>query len=376
MNNVQMEKKAEQSTILYFDLHIPLILKNSPKPFGGISVEWLSWMKAFSNIGCKCKLLTYFGTPKLEKYNYFEILDIIDENKKFIFQLYPIYKLLKKENPTFIVQEGANRYTGIFAFLSKLLKKPFIHRIASDMDVDDRIVKHFSKIYLYFYRYGIKNASHLSCQNKYQFKILKKKFPQKSISILYNPFEFKEILDTKIAKDYIAWIGNFRFEKNLPALAKIAKELPEIKFKVAGSKFKITDEDTEIGLLELENLRNVEFVGHIKNSEITQFLSKAFCLLNTSRLEGFSNTFLESWSVGVPVITTTNVNPDNLISQYKLGIVADNYDQIPNIINKFITEEEYIDFRERCINYVKANHDPIKLAEKFLQEIKNCVKKI
>ena len=122
-------------------------------------------------------------------------------------------------------------------------------------------------------------------------------------------------------------------------------------------------------------LNNVEFIGHIKNETIPEFLSKAFCLLNTSRLEGFSNTFLEAWSVGTPVITTKNVNPDEIISDYSLGIVSENYDEIPKILKKLIEEKQYMGFSKTCSNYVKDHHDPIKLAKIFLQDMKNCLVK-
>ncbi|MCB0729819.1 MAG: glycosyltransferase, partial [Ignavibacteriae bacterium] len=149
----------------------------------------------------------------------------------------------------------------------------------------------------------------------------------------------------------------------------IAKKLPQISFKIAGTRFHETDDDTFQGLKILESLENVEFVGHLENKTIPLFLSKSFCLLNTSRLEGFSNTFLEAWSVGVPVITTKNVNPDNLINKHNLGIVAENYDKLPDIISSLIESENYKKYYYNCFNYVKNNHDPLILAEQFLKEM-------
>ncbi|MCB0748638.1 MAG: glycosyltransferase, partial [Ignavibacteriae bacterium] len=258
--------------------------------------------------------------------------------------------------------------------LSKVTGKPFIHRIGSDMDVDGRIARNFSKLSLAVYYYGLRNADHISCQNKYQYEILKNKYPSKSVSILYNSIEIKSPYNMNIEKEYIAWIGNFRYEKNLPALAEIAKNLPQYKFKIAGTRFSETDADAKHGLNELEKLENVEFVGHLNNKEITEFLSNFFCLLNTSRLEGFSNTFLEAWAAGIPVITTINVNPDNLITEYNLGITAEDYASMPKIIKELISTKKYLEFGKRCFEYVSEKHNPEKLAQQFLNDMLNCRK--
>ncbi|MCP5064117.1 MAG: glycosyltransferase [Ignavibacteriae bacterium] len=358
------------------------LLKNADVPVGGAAVEWYTWIRAFRKLGCKFGLLTWEGAKNAvnERYD-FDFVESYDLNKGIpklrllTYRIPSFYKTIKNYNPDFIMQGCATINTGILAFIAKLLGKPFIHRIGSDMDVDGRIDRTFSKWYLSVYYYGIKNATHISCQNKYQYNILTKKYPQKSISILHNPYFIKEqTFKNDNVKEYIAWVGNFRFEKNLPALAKIAKELPQYKFKIAGTKFAKTDDDSANGLEKLEQLSNIEFVGHITNDSIPEFLSKAYCLLNTSRLEGFSNTFLEAWAVGTPVMSTKNVNPDNIISDFNIGIVAENYEEMPKRLDDLIKRKDYKKYEERCINYVKDKHDPVKLAEKFLQDMINCTK--
>jgi glycosyltransferase involved in cell wall biosynthesis len=373
-----MNKKIK---ILYFDLQLPYLLIGSEKSVGGAAVEWLTWLKAFNKIGCDSALLTWQGAKEQIKNNVeFEIIESYNLNKgipklRFLtYQLPMLILSIKKFNPDYIIQECANRFTGILALVTKLLGKPFIHRIASDMDVDERIKKNISKFYLYLYYSGLKNTDFISCQNNYQLNILKNKFPQKPIYLHYNPFEIKTKYLQNTVREYIAWIGNFRYEKNLPALAIIAKKLKQYKFKIVGKVLDSENLDTQIGLEELEKLNNVEFLGHVNNSVIPEFLSRAYCLLNTSRLEGFSNTFLEAWSVGIPVISTKNVNPDSIITKFNLGIVAETYEEIPEILNNFISQEQHLKYYENCINYVKKNHDPESIAKKFIIDLKNIKK--
>ncbi len=236
------------------------------------------------------------------------------------------------------------------------------------MDVDDRIYTLISKFEARMYRLGVKMADHISCQNEYQFKAMKKKYPDKNIFISHNPFRVKAPL--KITeREYIAWIGNFRHAKNIPALADAAEKLPQYKFKIAGGNFEKTDTDAEEGLNKLKELPNVELVGYVSNSDIPDFLNKAYILLNTSRTEGFSNTFLEAWSVGTPVVSTENVNPDNLIRKHDLGAVSKSYEELPELIDNFIKTGKHEELSENCYNYVLKYHDPEKLAEDMLIKI-------
>ncbi len=368
--------------LLYESFEIMNLISKKNVPTGGAAVEWYNWLKGFKKIGCEVGILTWKGSNaeiKEKEFDY-DLVESYDLNKGipklrlFYYRIPSYYKAIKSYNPDFLLEGCATENTGIMAFLSKVTGKPFIHRIGSDMDVDGRIARNFSKLSLAVYYYGLKNADHISCQNKYQYEILKRKYPNKSISILYNSIEIKKPFNKNVEKEYIAWVGNFRYEKNLPAVAEIVKKLSCYKFKIAGTRFSTTDEDAKRGLNELENLENVEFVGHLTNIEIRDFLSNAYCLLNTSRLEGFSNTFLEAWSVGIPVVTTINVNPDNIIKEHNLGIVAEDYESLPKIINELISSKGYLDFGERCFKYVSEKHNPEILATQFLNDMKSCKK--
>ena len=362
---------------LLFSFSMPELLKDTPGTAGGASVQWKSWIKGFKDNGHEFGLLTYKGAAEYINLKLdFDIVECYDPKKGIkklrilYYQIPAIYKAIKKYKPDYVIQVSASAHTGMVMIACKILSIPIIHRIASDVHVNEQLTL-IEKREIFLYKLGLKHSDFISTQNSYQFNKLKHKYPGKNIFIIHNPY----ILETnegdilpRDRREYISWIGHFRYIKNLPALTNVAKELAEIKFKIAGVEYPDLDEETRKSIIELKQLKNVEFVGYLRRDGITSFLSKSIALINTSLNEGFSNTFLESWSAGVPVVTTTNVNPDEIVSKFNLGEVADNFDQLAFSLKRIINlnSAAYNKLASHCYNYVKEKHDPKILAEEFV----------
>ena len=99
------------------------------------------------------------------------------------------------------------------------------------------------------------------------------------------------------------------------------------------------------------------------------FLSIAYALLNTSHYEGFSNTFLESFSVGTPIVTTAKVDPDNIIANNNLGVIKKNHTELSDGLLSIINNQNYNDIVRRCRDYLIKNHNPKILAKKFIDNL-------
>lgn len=366
--------------ILIFSFTIPYLLSGEEEHHGGTAVALLNWMKAFHTLGHDVALLTWKGGKSIIKTKVdFEIIESFDP-KAGIPKLRLLYKQipavirdLRKYNPDVIIQAGASVNCLIMGISAKIANKKFVHRLASDADVDQRTNEFLDDISLFFYRKSRKLVDVFSVQNDYQLDILKKFYPTKNIFKVYNSFNgFTNIaINPKSERKYVAWVGHFRRVKNLMALADICAKNTSTEFKIAGIPYVNLDADSANAIEKLKKMCNVEFVGYISPSQIQKFLSTALCLLNTSYLEGFSNTFLEAWSVGTPIVTTNCVNPDNLIDHFQLGLIANGFEELEIKMNEIInfTDEEYSRISKRCRDYVSQNHDPIILAKTFLSKI-------
>jgi glycosyltransferase involved in cell wall biosynthesis len=224
------------------------------------------------------------------------------------------------------------------------------------------------------YGYGLGRADLVICQNAYQSAQIRRNWRPRRIHTQHNVFVSapgSAALRPRSARHYVAWLGVFRKPKNLPLLHAIAQGLPSIEIRVAGGSAGNVDAETARGLEGLRNLPNVRFVGYLKRVEVPDFLAGATALLCTSLYEGFSNTFLEAFSVGTPVVTRSGVDPDSIIANHALGRVAESDGRIGECIRQIneMTRSDFDDLAQRCRKYVEAHHAPVPILQKFAQSV-------
>ena len=360
--------------LLYFDLYLPFLLNHDKITVGGTAVEWKNWFHGFFSLGVNIELLTWHGaTNHIKKKHNITIRESYDLNKgiKILRVLYhripALYKAIKKSEATHVIQQNSSWIAGVLAIIAKLQRKQFILRIASDSDADiwSSNTLHFKhKIGFWI---AIELSDFIFCQNSYQYCLLSKQYSRKAIYILYNPIIIGNKRQYRSKnRSYISWIGRFAPEKNLSALVKIAKSFPDINFKIVGQTTSSTRKIDLYNIKELKNLKNVEIIDFIKRENILEFLNNSLMLLNTSNYEGLSNTFLEAWLVGTPIVTTVKVNPDNLIRKNNLGFVVETNTEMASKIKRISENFDYKSFFDRSNTFVKQNFDSIDQASKFL----------
>ncbi len=371
--------------ILYYDLNMPYLLKDTEYPIGGATVQWFSWIKGFVANNHQVGVLTWAGAESyIGKSELIDMIDIveafnIDDYKTkidWIIKLIPSLAIaVKRYNPDIVVQGCAGTITGSLGLVCRILRIPFVYRVANDIEADVRIRERLGLLQRIAFICGLFSSHAIICQNEYQLQRLRQRFPRKKVEKIPNPFDASRVNVEPIRpyceREYIAWLGVFQHQKNLPALVQVAKGLPQLEFRIAGKAGSSVDYETKQALATLRKLNNIKFVGYLKRSEIQEFLSQAYLLLNTSWYEGFSNTFLESLFAGTPVIAPKAVDPDGIIASNNLGYAAENYNELPIFIMSLLKmkDNEYNVLAKRCREYIIDNHDPVKLACRFLNTI-------
>jgi glycosyltransferase involved in cell wall biosynthesis len=282
-------------------------------------------------------------------------------------RIYRLLKVLGQANADIYYQRSAMAETGIIAFFCTLRNKKFVYGMASDVEADGRyfkIAKFYEKI---LYNFGIKKARRIIVQSEYQQKSLKNNSDLDSI-VIKNPCPPDVYVEkNKLDPPVVLWVGTIKPEWKQPALfLKLARAIPDAKFQMVGGSGNNRQFYDEIKK-EAELIPNLEFAGFVPYPEINNYFNSASILVNTSNVEGFSNTFLQAWAGYTPVVSLS-ADPDEIICKYKLGFHSGTFEQMVIDVKTLVRDKK---LREEMgtngRQYVEKEHDLRKIVEKYTE---------
>jgi glycosyltransferase involved in cell wall biosynthesis len=361
--------------LFYDDKIINLMIENE-KPCGGAAVQSYGWIKGLLEEGQEVIIMTDTDTKEKlkEECKDIKLVPVYNRDKgirwlRWLYYRLPYtFKQIKAVKPDYMYVSIPTWSNFLVGLMCRILNIKFIQRISNDNVINMGYVRNNSTIGRFFLFQGFRLSHHILCQNNFQLHGIKKRFPTKSVIKLSNPLYLKDaaLSEDREPGNYIAWLGVYRMEKNLKRLYEIASLLRNEQFVIAGKESTNYDPETKEYVEKLKLLPNVKFCGYLSRTQVLPYLARARFLLNTSVYEGFSNTFLESLSVGTPVITGAHVNPDSIISNNNLGII---YEDVFDLCKQYasVTPELYQLMSDNAREYVTRNHGYRVLAQRLLR---------
>jgi len=236
----------------------------------------------------------------------------------------------------------------------------FIGQIDHDINLNE-IKKIEGRLNCFLYKCGIKMVDYVVAQNIKQRDGFRNQFGLNS-EIIKSIVTLPE--DRNIKKEkYILWVGNSLSKKQPGLFVELAKLLPEYKFVMIMSSAEggLHDEIKS----QSTSVNNLEYLGFVPFSEISQYFKKAHLFVSTSLREGFPNTFLQSWQYGTPVISL-NIDPDNVIFDHKLGFISHDIQQMMlDIKVMFSDTNKYIEYSNNTKAYVEKYHEKNAIINAF-----------
>jgi glycosyltransferase involved in cell wall biosynthesis len=222
----------------------------------------------------------------------------------------------------------------------------------------------------YLYLYGLRRADLIIVQSKIQKMLLWDNFRLKGALIRnFHPSRPVRLPDSK--RRCILWVATIRSWKRPVQFINLAKAFPNEQFFMIGGR------DLKDGYLydeiqqRAEKIENLQFLGY-QPLEVTEtYFNQCKVFVNTSKYEGFPNTFLQAWRRGISVISY--VDPDDVIKTNRLGKAVQSETELSSALEEILSGP-YSEPRHIQDYYVR-NHS-IKTIDKYctvLEEIHNNV---
>ena len=278
-----------------------------------------------------------------------------------------IYSILKRESPDVLYQRVLNTFSTYLAFYAQKLKIPFLLHIADDNSVvfDKYSIRNF--IRFIFFKLLVNRKVHFICQTDRQKGLLHKQklvpdliVPNFHLPLDYHPKKINGIFN-------VVWIANVRPFKQLEVYLDIVKAFlgnNKIFFHCIGnipmSKYGVLLKE------KINQLPNLRYHGSCTNEFINNFLSDAHLLVNTSKYEGFSNTFIQAWMKGVPVLSL-NCDPNEFLTRYPIGIFCNgDLQMLLEKINQFSVDSQLYQTYSTNARKVSLEHFSVDKNKKII----------
>jgi glycosyltransferase involved in cell wall biosynthesis len=270
-----------------------------------------------------------------------------------------LVRAMKRANADIYYQNCGECVTGQVAAWCRLHRRKFVYSMANDADVDPALPEMKYRRERFLYTYGLRHANCVIAQTQYQQRCLSKFWDINSTVIPMPctawPNETCQYRCGTV-NNRILWVGRIVPQKRFEWLIEIARLCPDLHFDVAGHA-NIETEYSRSLEARIKMLDNVVLHGVIPHDKLYKYYRSASLLLCTSRFEGFPNTFLEAWSLGLPVVST--FDPDHLIETMKLGKTANEITGVIAAMRELLTDEsEWNRISAITKKYFRENHSP------------------
>lgn len=264
-------------------------------------------------------------------------------------------------------QNCAEEVTGQVALWCRRNGRRFVYSVANNPDVEKRLPDLHSIRERMLYRYGLRQADRIVVQTESQRTRLRQGFGLDSVLIPMpcpgpSNGDYLPPDPPEPGRSRVLWVARLCEQKRPDRLADLAKACPDIQVDVVGPPY--ASSYSQAATARLRTLRNVTLHGGIPRERMPDFYRNAACLLCTSDVEGFPNTFLEAWSHGLPVVTT--FDPDGLIDAKNLGASArDAADLIAGLRSLLASQNRWLEASANARRYYLANHTVEMVMPKF-----------
>jgi glycosyltransferase involved in cell wall biosynthesis len=289
-----------------------------------------------------------------------------------------LLRLLNRINPDVIYENGGCAYTGIAAYHAKRSGCQSIWHIASDNDLKGINGLSLLKPHRYIERkmlhWGIKHAKIIVAQSDAQKRIVARINPNATIHLVRNFHPDPQHNGSIEKSNQIVWVANFKPLKQPEIFITLAERLQQrnidVRCIMVGAPAAHPEGYQHNLEARIAKAGNLDYLGVLPVSDVNRIIAGSRLLVNTSKWEGFPNTFIQSWMRKTPVISLS-CDPDHVISNHQCGVVSGSLDNmVENVIALLGEHSRLKAMGENSYAYAMRHHSVSELRrlEKIILE--------
>lgn len=230
---------------------------------------------------------------------------------------------LRRSGADVYYHNTAECVTGQVGLWCRLSGRRFVFSAASHADCDAALPCLPTRRERILYRLGLRLAAAVVVQTETQRRMMKANF-RRDAEVIPMPCpepDAHRVLDPKAGPPSrrALWVGRICDLKRPELFLEAARQAPDLQFDLVGPL-----DGVEFGeriIAQARSIPNLTYHGPVVPAGMPEAYQRAGCLVCTSHLEGFPNTFLEAWSQGLPVVSTWD--PDDVIRRRGLGVACE-----------------------------------------------------
>lgn len=223
---------------------------------------------------------------------------------RFVFpRMTKLWDALKRVDADVYYQRTAAVSTAVTAAFCRRHGRYGIYAGASDVDfVPGRQDIEYARDRR-LHEWGVRNMDRVLVQNATQLETLKANYGIDGV-LIPNAFPTLPSDRSRHEGGYVLWVATVRPSKRPELMLELARRMPNHRFVMIGGPDPGRKAEEYFASIAEQAARvpNIEFKGYMPFAEAEGWFDGARVLVNTSLYEGFPNTFLQSWSRGVPTV--------------------------------------------------------------------------
>lgn len=279
----------------------------------------------------------------------------------------PLYRALRKIRPSAIYQRVACGFTGVCAYYARKNRARLVWHVAHDSDVTPGVsldgrnpVRRFLE--KRSVEYGIRRANCIVTQTTDQAALLERNYHRKADAIIPNFHPLPDEAIDKSGGPIVAWVAGIKPWKRPEAFVELAhtlRDLDGVRFVMIGADATGAGEQSWGQALQqrIAATPNLEYLGARSQAQVNELLARSHVFVNTSRSEGFPNTFIQAWMREVPVVSL-HVDPEQLLEKQHIGVFCgDSESRMAEAVRRLILDASLrLRYASKAREYATSRH--------------------